>query len=281
MNGARSKARWVAVLLLAGAVLAGPGAARAESLTMGGSGWSLGIMRELAAAYTRRHPEVSITIPASVGSAGGVRAVLAGTFDAAFSGRPLSAAERAEGAVATPVFRTPFVLAVSTAVAGRLSLTREEVVKAFDLAIPAWPDGTPLRVVFRPASESANDVLIAAFPGIAPVLDQGRKRRGAIVLQTDQDVMKQGEQVPGTLIPNALVGILAERRALKPVAIDGVVPSAETLADGRYPMEVALRIVLGPKSGATVRDFIGFVRSAEGREIMLRYGALPVDGADG
>ncbi|PWC53943.1 substrate-binding domain-containing protein [Azospirillum sp. TSO22-1] len=83
MVGARSRARWVAALLLA-AVFGGPAAVRAESLTMGGSGWPLGIMRELAAAYSRRHPDVSITISASVGSAGGIRAVLGGTFDPAF-----------------------------------------------------------------------------------------------------------------------------------------------------------------------------------------------------
>lgn len=281
MLGVRSWARGVVALLVAGVVLGQPRAACAETLTVGGSGWSLAVMRELADAYTRRHPNVSIAIPPSVGSAGGIRAALAGTFDAALSSRPLSDAERAQGAKAIPVFRTPFVLAVSTAVAGDLSLTRDEVVKAFDFAIPAWPDGTPLRVVFRPPSESANDTLMEAFPGIGPVLEQGRKRRGAIVLQTDQEVMKQGEQVPGTLIPNALVGILAERRALKPVAIDGVVPSPQTLADGRYPMGTALNVVLGPKSGAAVQGFIAFLRSAEGREIMLRNGALPVDGHDG
>jgi len=280
MVGARSWARGAAVLLLAGGILALPQAARAEALTMGGNGWSLGIMRLLADAYTRRHPDVQISIPPSVGSSGGIRAVLAGKFDASFSGRPLTGEERAQGGAAVPVFRTPFVLAVSTAVPGDLSLTREEVVKAFDLAIPAWPDGTPLRVVFRPASESANDILIAAFPGIAPVLEHGRKRRGAVVLQTDQEAMKQGEQVPGTLVPNALVGILAERRALKPVAIDGVAPSVRALEEGRYPVGVALRVVVGPNATPAVRDFIAFLRSPEGREILLRYGALPVDTLD-
>ena len=245
---------------------------------MGGNGWSLGIMRILADAYTSRHPDVLITIPPSVGSSAGIRAALAGKFDASFSSRPLTAAERDQGATAVPLFQTPFVLAVSKEVPGDLTLSKNEVVKAFDLGIPNWPDGTPLRVVFRPASESANETLISHFPGIAPVLEQGRKRRGAIVLQTDQEVMKQGEQVAGTLVPVALVGILAEPRVLKPVAIDGVVPSAQTLADGRYPLGVGMIIVIGPKAGAAVRDFIGFARSEEGRGILLRYGALPVDG---
>lgn len=280
MIGARSWGRGLAMALLAGILQGMPGAACAEALTMGGNGWSLGIMRILADAYTRRHPDVQIVIPPSVGSSGGIRAMLAGKLDAGFSGRTLTPAEREQGGIDVPLFRTPFVLAVSKAVSGDLTLSKAEVVKAFDLALPSWPDGTPLRVVFRPASESANDILIAHFPGIEPVLEQGRKKRGASVLQTDQEVMKQGEQVVGTLVPAALVGILAEQRFLKPVAIDGIVPSVEALADGRYPMGMGMRIVIAPQTGATVRDFIGFVRSDEGRDILRRHGALPTERLD-
>ncbi len=280
MTAARSWGRGVAAALLAGYLQWVPGAALGETLTMGGNGWSLGIMRILADAYTRHHPDVQIVIPPSVGSAGGIRAALAGKFDAAFSARVLTPDERNQGGASVPLFRTPFVLAVSTAVPGDLALTKQDVVKAFDLAIPAWPDGTPLRVVFRPANESANDVLITHFPGIAPVLEAGRKRRGAIVLQTDQEVMKQGEQVAGTLVPGALVGILAEGRSLKPVAIDGVAPSVEALMHNRYPMWVGMRFVVGPNPAATVHDFIAFTRSKEGGDILLRHGALPVDHFD-
>ncbi|HYD71339.1 PstS family phosphate ABC transporter substrate-binding protein [Azospirillum sp.] len=276
----RSWIQRVAIVLLACHFQLLPGAARAETLTMGGVGWSLGVMRHMADAYTRRHPDVTIVIPPSVGSNGGIRTLLAGKFDASFSSRGLTAEEQAQGAVAIPLFKTPFVLAVSTEVRGDVGLTKEEVVRAFDLAIPSWPDGTPLRILFRPESEAANGALKQHFPGIATVLEEGRKRRGAIVLQTDQEAMTQGERVPGTIVPATLAGILGEGRALKPVAIDGVAPTVPALESGAYPMWMAMRVIVAPHTGEAARAFIEFSRSAEGRSILSRYGALPIDRLD-
>lgn len=255
-------------------------AAAAETLSMGGVGWSLGVMRHLADAYTSRHPDVTIAIPPSVGSSGGIRTLLAGKFDASFSSRALTAEEKAQGAAAVPLFKTPFVLAVSTEVRGDVRLTKEEVVRAFDLAIPSWPDGTPLRVVFRPEGEAANGALKQHFPGIDKVLEEGRKRRGAVVLQTDQETMTQAERVPGTLVPAALAGILGEGRTLKPVAIDGLAPTVAALESGGYPMWMAMRVIVAPHTGEAARAFIEFSRSAEGRSILSRYGVLPIDRLD-
>jgi phosphate transport system substrate-binding protein len=280
MNVVRHRVRCVAIALLFFHLQLLPGAARAETLTMGGVGWSLGLMRTLADAFGRHHPDVTIVIPPSVGSNGGIRTLLAGKFDASFSSRPLTAEEKAQGAVSIPLFKTPFILAVSSDVRGPLSLTKEEVVRAFALDIPSWPDGTPLRVAFRPESEGTNALLIRHFPGIGPVLEEGRKRRGAIVLQTDQETMTQGERVPGTLVPATLAGILGERRTLKAVAIDGVEATVEALDNDTYPMWMAMRIIVAPHTGETARAFIAFSRSAEGRSILGRYGALPIERLD-
>lgn len=51
----------------------------------------------------------------SLGSGGGIKAVLAGAIDLAVIGRPLKEAERGRGAIATDYARTPLVFATAAA----------------------------------------------------------------------------------------------------------------------------------------------------------------------
>jgi len=86
---------------------------RAVELVMGGAGWSIGIMRIMAEKNSETHPEVNIVILSSVGSGGGIRAVVAGKFDLSFAFRLPKPKNQAKGLSGVPLLRTPFVLAVS------------------------------------------------------------------------------------------------------------------------------------------------------------------------
>jgi phosphate transport system substrate-binding protein len=135
------------MLALACLCLLFPTTAFAETLTMGGTGMANGIIRALADAYTMKHPDVRITIPPSVGSGGGIRALLAGKFDVSFSARPLKEKEERNGARAVPLAISPFVLAVASTIQGDLNLSSAEVIKVYEGDIAEWPDGTPVRLV--------------------------------------------------------------------------------------------------------------------------------------
>jgi len=56
---------------------------------------------------------------------------------------------------------------------------------------------------------------------------------------------------------------------------NGVEPSVRTVADGSYPYFKPLLIVTGPKTPAAAQEFVAFVRSATGREILERSGYSP------
>jgi len=89
---------------------------------------------------------------------------------------------------------------------------------------------------------------------------------------TDQDTASSIEKVPGALGPSTLALMLSEERALKALTLDGVVPSAENIANGRYPLFKQLLIVTGPKTPPEAQAFVSFVRSGAGREILAQTG---------
>lgn len=64
-----------------------------SSLIIAGSGSNLAITRVLAREFIRRHPEITLDIPASIGSKGGIRAVAEGAIDVGLASRPLNASK--------------------------------------------------------------------------------------------------------------------------------------------------------------------------------------------
>ena len=259
--------------LLSLVLLAGP--AGAETLTMGGTGISLALAKSLGDAFIAGNPGVTMEVPPSIGSGGGIKAVLAGQFELSFSARPLKDQEKAQGLVSEPLCRTPFVFAVSNEIRGDLSFSGKDVVEIFARRITKWPDGKPITLVYRPPSETGAALLENRYPGLAPLFQEGRESRGAIIAYSDQEMMEIGERNVGSLVFGALSTMLAERRQLRAIKLDDAVPSAASLENGSYPMELVLHIVLGPKSGAIASQFRDFTRSTEAAAILRAYECLP------
>ncbi len=75
----RRSMRFILVGVLAG--LLSPTAGLATTLKIGGTGAALGTMRILADAFTRKNPDISVEVPGSLDSSGGIKAVIAGALD--------------------------------------------------------------------------------------------------------------------------------------------------------------------------------------------------------
>ncbi len=256
-----------------------PATGRAEeALRIGGTGMALDNIEAIGEAYRIAHPDTLVMVAPSLGSSGAIRALLAGAIDLALSARPLTAEETARGATATTYARTPFAL--FTAASGQAwPLTMTELAEIYRGERTEWPDGRPIRVVLRPQSDSMTVQLRSLSPALDAAVEALYAREHLPVVVTDPEAMEAAEHIPGSLTPMGLVAVLAAGRHLTALPLDGVMPGAESLADGTYPYFITMMAVTGPDPSPAVREFITFLGSAESQAILRRQGAQPLLGS--
>lgn len=263
--------RSVAVLGVLVCALAGP--ALAESVRLGGTGSAIGTMQRLGQAYQKLDPSFVLEIVPNLGSSGGLKALRGGATQLATVSRALKADELAAGLQAVEYGRTPFVLATSKT--GVLGLTLREVADIYAGRRTQWPDGTPLRLVLRPQSDGDTVQLASFSDDIKSALAQAAGREGLVTGMTDQETVDAIERMPGGLGTTSLALLLSERRRAAPLALDGVAPTLAHLASGRYPHAKTMALVLRSDATPTVRKFVSFVTSEQGRKLLTELGHLP------
>jgi phosphate transport system substrate-binding protein len=249
----------------------------AQTLTIGGTGCALGGIKEVATAFQKKYPDITIKIVPSLGSSGGINAVLAGTLDLALSARPLTHQEKIKGASAIEYARTPFVFAAAHG--GERGVTLQQVASIYAGDIQVWPDHTPIRLVIRPEADTDTELLKAMSPAMEKAVQKALSRNGMLLALTDQENADLLEKVKGAFGTAALAQIMSEKRPLRALPLDGVTPSLRSLASGAYPYSKVFSVVTGTRSDPAVRRFIEFLFTPEGKAILSRTGHLVLQSA--
>lgn len=262
----------VCTLALVGIGAANLATARGEEIKIGGTGGALGTMRLLADAYKKLQTDVNVVIVPNLGSSGGIKAVLSGAIQIGLSSRPLKEAEIGQGAESIEYARTPFVFATPLKNGAVSAVSVRQLVEIYSGKMERWPDGTKIRLVLRPESDSDTELVGINWPELRQVSRLAGKRPGALIGVTDGEAADYLEKLPGAIGTTTLALILSEQRSLKALKLDDVQPSTKGIADGSYPYYKSLLLVTGPKTSASARKFIAFVQFPAGREILARTG---------
>jgi phosphate transport system substrate-binding protein len=241
--------------------------AAAEGFTIGGSGAALGTMKLLATEFTASNPDVPITILPSLGSRGGIKAMLDGAIGLAVLSRPMNEEERKLGAVETEYARTPFVFAVS-AKSGVFAITTRELADIYAGRMTTWPDGSTVRVVLRPAGDIDSEMIRSISPDIRRGVLEAERRPGVRFSVTDQDAANSIERIPGAIGAITLALVASENRPLRALRLDGKEPALKNAISGDYPYHKRLFLVTGGKRLPAVERFIAFVRTPPARRII-------------
>ena len=85
----------------------------------------------------------------------------------------------------------------------------------------------------------------------------------------------EAEQIPGSLIGSTYAQIMTERRNLRFVAINGVLPGIESFESGRYPFGQHLHMIVTRHPLPETDRFLDFLRSPEGSKAMRETGIVP------
>ena len=255
-------------------LVSNPRSAVAEVIRISGTGGAMGTMRILGEAVRKTHPGIRVELIQGMGSSGAILALLAGRLDIGLSARLLSDEERARGIKETRYARTPLVFGANSTLRDT-GLTMETLAEIYG-GKRDWENGKRIRLVLRLPKDTDIAVLKAMSPAMSAAVDIALRRQAMIVATTDQDTADAIENVPGAFGATTLSIVLSEKRAIRVLSLDGVMPSVRTMANRSYPYSKTFFMVTKNPPPAAVRWFIDFVRSPAGAAILLKNGQEPM-----
>jgi phosphate transport system substrate-binding protein len=248
-------------------------AGSADTLRIGGTGAVSAVLPIIFAAMPP-HENLSVEVVPSLGTSGGLQALAEGVIDIAVAARPLKPEEKARGLTPALTLRTPFVLVTSYGRPDGFKST--EIADIYKSPNAKWPNGSLIRIILRPRSETDTALMGAMFPGTAAAIETARRRPDIPIAATDQDNLTLAERLPGSLAGSSLAQMLAEQRSLRLIPIDGVTPSLTALESGAYPFGKALYFVVPTTKKKGTERFIAFINSPRGQQVLRATGSLLV-----
>jgi phosphate transport system substrate-binding protein len=265
-------------LLFGGTVGLGYAAeSRKEELKIAGTGASISTMKRMGEGFQKIYPNTIANILPSIGSSGGIKAVIEGKIDIGLSYRTLKPDERSADIIEEPYGRTAFIFGVqeSNTTTG---LTLKEIEAIYAGKRNAWADGSPIRLILRPLSDGMSAYLANINPGLKSASEKAHSIPGVFVGMTDQEAVTQVEKTLGSLGITSASVVMSEKRRVRPLAVDGAAPTLSNLSDGKYPYPMTLFLIYKKEryQGA-VKAFVEYVFSREGQKLLLENGqvALP------
>ena len=266
-------------LLLAASACAGgaesPGGAdRPEGevtvVRVSGSGTALPLAEKLAEAYGRDHPEIEFRFDEGTNSGGAIEGVIGGTLDLAVVNRPLSEDEAREPLDYHPFARDAIIFAARHE-GGVEGLSTEQVRGVYGGELTDWEQlggsAAPIIVLDRDEDESARKLVLL------PLMDGRPVEARTVVLNKTSEMIEAMESTSDSLGYSSLVLLQErERRGLRVLALDGVVPSPEAVERGDYPWYLTFGLVHAEGAPRALRDFVAFASGPEGRKLAQKNG---------
>jgi phosphate transport system substrate-binding protein len=267
----------IALAILAGVSLASEATAQEQPFRIAGSGTNIPLTRKILDAYGER-TGIRAAIPASIGSAGAIKALQAGKIDVGLLSRPLKQEELGAGLVGLAYARVGVVLGANRSVPDR-DLDAPSLVSIFAGRKSTWTNGRMIIVLSRESGDSSNAVLMAAVPGFREVLEASFSTKRWDVLYTDAD---EAEAIASTRDSLGLTDttVLVDRGGeIKPLRFGGAEPTIEELKRGSYPLTKDLWLVFREPLPAAAKAFVDFALSDAAAPILESGGAIRPPGS--
>jgi phosphate transport system substrate-binding protein len=246
-----------------------------ETLIFAGCDANIPLTRLLARAFMQRHPEVSIQLE-TVGSTNGVALTAAGAVQIGLVSRRLRASEEGLGLAFRPYAMTAVIIGADPDVPD-VTLAATDLLSFYRGMKHQWASGREIVLLTREEGDSSIVSLKESLPGFADAYAAESHPRHWTVLYSEPAMHEALLTVPFALGLSDLGTITIERLPIRALSIDGIAPTLENIASGRYPFTKTLGLVWHedtlPDSG---QAFVEFVQSDDGAGILTSHGYLPV-----
>lgn len=246
-----------------------PVSVTAEEITIVGTGSGPAILKEIGKVFSQQNPGIKITVPRSIGSGGGIKAVGKDEYLLARVAREIKDNEKHLNLTYTPIARVPIVFYVNPSV-GIKNLTNEQACGIYSGKIFNWQEvgghNARIRVIRRQDGDSSLKILLQSFPGFKDItITQFSK-----TTYSDPDTIGLTETTADAIAFGSYSDV--KDRKLVILNIDNVSP-----VDSAYPYYGIFALVYKEKNRTgSIKKFIDFATSAAAAEAINKGGGLPL-----
>jgi len=246
-------------------------AAAQDTLVIAGTGDSQALLRNLGAIFEKSHPGVTIEVPNSVGSGGGIKAVSRGEAGLGRTARPLKDKEK-QGLIEVIFARSPVVFATNTSEHEIKNLSGEQILAIYAGKVTNWKEvGGPDAKIYPISREEGDssretiDTNLAGFKELTLV-----SKEFFTTWETAEAILKHKDTI------GYLPLSMAIEYGLNTLTVGDKIPNQDHVNNGSYPYVTSLYLVKNESPSALALQFIDFVLSDEVGKLMLQQGVMPI-----
>ncbi len=246
------------------------------ALNVAGSDTMVNMSQAWAEAYAEVNPNVMVTVKGG-GSGNGIAALINKTVDYANSSRDIKP-EEVEQATAAGVNPVTTVVAKDGVViivnSGNevADISKDDLGKVYRGEITNWKDlggaDAPIVLIGRDSSSGTYGFMQDEVIG-----KEGLFAKSTLNLQSSQAIVDEVAKNENGI---GYVGLGYENDSIKPVTVDGVASSVETVLDASYPLSRPLNMISNGEPAGAGKAFVDWILSADGQKVVADQGFVPL-----
>ncbi|MBN1949547.1 MAG: PstS family phosphate ABC transporter substrate-binding protein [Candidatus Cloacimonetes bacterium] len=244
-----------------------------NKLKIAGSTTVLPIVQAAAEVYMEQHPQVSISVRGG-GSSIGIKSIIGRIVDLGSASRQINEREmkliaaQEKNLQAFPIARDALTIIVHPD-NPVLNLTTGQLRLIYTGELHNWQQLGGPNLTIIPISRDVSSGSFEVFNHF--ILDSLSVASGAMVLASNNAVATTVSYTPGAI---GYVGYGYAHEQVKIITLDGIRPQAESIISGDYPLSRQLYIYTPDKPEQLASDFIAFLLSEEGQNIVTQQGFI-------
>lgn len=223
-------------------------------------------MEQLAEKYKETMVDANIEVQGN-GSSAGIKAVADGTANMGMSSRELSQDEKALGLTETVIAHDGIAVVVNTT-NEVTDLTKEQIKGIYEGKITNWSEvggkDAPIIVVTREAGSGTR----GAFEELLGLLTSDK---ASTIIDTALVGEGTGSIMATVASKENAIGYISlgyMDETVKPVSVEGVMPSAETVLAGDYTISRPLLLLTSSNISADAKAFLDYIVGSEGQSVI-------------
>ena len=249
--------------------------AKAETLTIPGSGASEYVLNVLAKAFNSQQTQHRVVVPPTTGTAGALRDIASGKASIGRVGRPLKDSELSAGLTYLPLGRDPVAFVGGSGVTVR-NISRDQVLNIYRGKLTNWQDlggrSGVIRAIGREPTDSSRQAIARGMQAFENI----QCAESVKLVHLDTQMIELLDRFPTSLGFLNRSALNAARTRLTLFSLDSVEPTPEKMASGQYLLWTELGLVY--KDAALTdagRSFLSFVESPAGKQLLFSHGIIP------